>query len=297
MERRVVNTFANVVVGALTLAAVYALVGSGFVILYRATGVLNFAQGAFLAAGALVFYSFTHDYGWSLYPALIAAVLCLAVFGALVYVVIFSRLIGLSQLVVSIATVGLGVVLQMLSNILWGSGARTLPNLISYRRIVVLGHFSMTPADIFVFVLGVLGVAAVAAFLKFTRTGLRMRATADSPVLAAYTGARPARMSALAWSLAAATAAAAGIGYSLQSQLDPSTLNNLGLAIFPAIILGGLDSVAGAALGALILGLVQSTAGVTLGGQWESPVGYLVLIAVIMIRSRGLLGSAHVARL
>lgn len=290
------NTFANVLVGALTLAAVYALVGSGFVILYRATGVLNFAQGAFLATGALVFYTLTHDFGWSLYPALIVAVICLAVFGALVYAVIFSRLIGLSQLVVSVATVGLGVLLQMLSNIIWGSGARTLPNLISYRRIV-LGHFSMTPADIFAFVLGVAGVAAVASFLKFTRTGLRMRATADSAVLAAYTGARPARMSALAWALAAGTAAAAGIGYSLQSQLDPSTLNNLGLAIFPAIILGGLDSVAGAALGAVILGLVQSTAGVTLGGQWESPVGYLVLIAVIMVRSRGLLGSAHVSRL
>jgi branched-chain amino acid transport system permease protein len=291
------DTFANVVVGALTLAAVYALVGSGFVILYRATGVLNFAQGAFLAAGALIFYSFTHDYGWSLYPALIVAVLCMAAFGAFVYFTIFSRLIGLSQLVLSIATVGLGVLLQMVTNIVWGSGARPLPNLISFRRIVLLGHFSMTPAQIFSFALGVVGVAAVAAFLKFTTTGLRMRATADSAVLAAYTGARPARMSALAWALAAGTAAAAGIGYSLQGQLDPSTLNNLGLAIFPAIILGGLDSVAGAALGALVLGIVQSGAGVWLGGQWESPVGYLVLIAVIMVRPRGFLGSAHVARI
>lgn len=221
----------------------------------------------------------------------------MAAIGALIYVTVFSRLIGLSQLVVSIATVGLGVLLQMISNMIWGSGARTLPNLISYRRIVVFGHFSMTPADIFSFVLGAVGIAAVAAFLQFTRTGLRMRATAGSAVLASYTGARPARMSALAWALAAGTAAAAGIGYSLQSQLDPSTLNNLGLAIFPAIILGGLDSVAGAALGAVVLGIVQSTAGVTLGGQWESPVGYLVLIVVIMIRPRGFLGSAHVARL
>lgn len=291
------NTFANVVVGALTLAAVYALVGSGFVILYRATGVLNFAQGAFLASGALIFYSFTNNYGWGLYPALIVAVLCMAALGAVVYLAVFSRLIGLSQLVVSIATVGLGELLQMISNIIWGSTARPLPNLISFRRIVLFGHFSMTPADIFSFVLGIAGVAAVAAFLRFTRTGLRMRATADSGMLASYTGARPGRMSALAWALAAGTAAAAGIGFSLRSQLDPSTLNNLGLAIFPAIILGGLDSVAGAALGAVVLGLVQSSAGVWLGGQWETPVGYIVLIVVIMLRPRGFLGSAHVARL
>jgi branched-chain amino acid transport system permease protein len=291
------DTFANVVVGALTLAAVYALVGSGFVILYRATGVLNFAQGGFLAGGALIFYTFTHNYGWSLYPALIAAVLCTAAVGAIVYLTVFSRLIGLSQLVLSIATVGLGVLLQMVCNIIWGSQARPLSNLVSFRRLHFLGHFNTTPAQIFCFVLGAIGVGAVAAFMKFTRTGLRMRATADSSILAAYTGARPARMSALAWALAAGTAAAAGIGYSLQSQLDPSTLNNLGLAIFPAIILGGLDSVAGAAIGAVVLGAVQSTAGVTLGGQWESPVAYLVLIAVIMVRPRGFLGSAHVARI
>jgi branched-chain amino acid transport system permease protein len=291
------TTAVNIIVSALILAAVYGLVGSGFIVLYRTTGVLNFAQGAFMVIGAEVFYTLTQRGALGLIPALLVSILALMGSGTAAYWLVFSRVRGLNHLTLTIGTIGLGIMLLMISNMIWGSKVRTLHQTVSHRRIVLFNLVSITPADIAILAIGIIGVGSLIAIVRYTRTGVRMRATADSQLLAQYTGAEPGRMSALAWGLAGATAAAAGVAYSLHGQLAPTTVYNLGLAVFPAIILGGIDSFAGVVLGALIVGLVESTVGIFLGGQWEAPVAYVLLVCVIVARPRGLLGSPHVARI
>jgi len=290
------DSLSNVLVGALVLASVYSLVGSGFVVLFKSTGVLNFAQGAFMAIGALIFASSTSHLHLGLVVGLCVSVASMGLFASVVYWVVFARLRGRDQLVLSIATIGLGTLLQMIANMVWGSDVRRVDHVVSYRRIVI-GPFSTTPAQLTAVAIGVVGVLLLSALMRYTRIGLRMQATADSAILAEYVGARPSAMSALAWGLAGAAAGAAGTSYSIQSQLDPTSLVALGLAAFPAIILGGIDSLPGVALGAILVGLVQSWVGVAFGGEWQAPAAYLLLVVVVVLRPRGLMGTQDVARI
>jgi branched-chain amino acid transport system permease protein len=133
--------------------------------------------------------------------------------------------------------------------------------------------------------------------MRYTRVGIQMRATADGQQLAAYSGIHVTRISALAWGVGAALAGAGGIVYALTNNLDPSSIPTVGLSVFPAIILGGLDSYLGAFVGALLLGALDSVIGVTLGGQWQDPVAYIVLVVVLLIRPRGLFGSREIVRI
>ena len=286
----------NIVVGTLVLAAIYGLVGAGFVLLFRATGVLNFAQGAFMVVGALIFWTLTQALSLGLVAGFVISMVVVAVCAMLAYRVLLARLQGVSGLVLTIASVGLGTALLAVANLIWGPDEKTISGMLGNHRIVIAGSLGVTPIDIAALVVGVVGLAGLTAFIRFTRAGLRMRATADSTILAAYSGARPRRMSALAWALAGATAAAAGICYALRGPLDPPAIFGLGLAVFPAIILGGIDSLGGVVLGAFLIGLVQSTVNVVIGAAWGAPVSYLVLVVVIMVRPRGLFGSVHAAR-
>jgi branched-chain amino acid transport system permease protein len=126
--------------------------------------------------------------------------------------------------------------------------------------------------------------------------GLRMRAVACDPSLAAYGGVRVRRISALAWGISAAVAGAAGVGYTLGKVIDPSALPSLGIVVFPAIIIGGLDSLAGVAAGSVILALVQTLASVYVGTNWEDVVAYGLLLVLLWVRPNGLFGSRQLVR-
>lgn len=288
---------ANIIVGALVLAAIYGLVGAGFVLLFRATGVLNFAQGAFMMVGALLFWTLTQSLSLGLVLGFLISVAVVTIIAALVYQFFIARVQGLSGLILTIASIGLGTLLETIVNLIWGPNQKTISGVIGTHRINIIGPFGATPVELTTLGIGIVGLSLLAAFMHFTRTGLRMRATADSTILAAYSGARPRRMSSLAWALAGAMAAAGGICYAMSGLLDPPTVFGLGLAVFPAIILGGIDSLGGVAVGAFLIGLTQSTVTVLVGAEWGTPVCYLVLVAVVMVRPRGLFGSGHVARI
>ncbi|MCW2526274.1 MAG: hypothetical protein JWM76_1134, partial [Pseudonocardiales bacterium] len=133
--------------------------------------------------------------------------------------------------------------------------------------------------------------------LHKTPVGLRMRAVANNTRLAAYSGVNVVRTSTLAWAIGSLTAGLAGIVYLLGAQPDPGSVYSLGLAAFPAILLGGLDSVSGSLIGGLLIGLLQSSIGVYIGGEWQDVVSYGVLLAVLLLRPQGIFGGAEVARL
>jgi branched-chain amino acid transport system permease protein len=290
------SEWANATVGGLTTVAVYSLVAAGFVVLFRATRVLSFAQGSFMLLGALFFYSLTHSAGMPLYPALIIALVASGAVGWLSYRFIFSYMVGAEAFVVAIATLGLSAAFEAVAYIIWGTTPLTLPNVLSTQTHDLLG-FNVTAVDIFCVLLAVVLGIAVAVAMRYTRIGIQMRATADGQQLAAYSGIHVTRISALAWGVGAALAGAGGIAFALTNNLDPSSVPTVGLSVFPAIILGGLDSYLGAFVGSLLLGALDSVIGVTLGGQWQDPVAYVVLVVVLLIRPRGLFGSREIVRI
>jgi branched-chain amino acid transport system permease protein len=290
------SEWANATVGGLTTVAMYGLVAAGFVVLFRATRVLSFAQGSFMLLGSLFFYSLTQSAGMPLYPALILALVASGAVGWLSYRFIFSYMVGAEAFVVAIATLGLSAAFEAVAYIIWGTIPLTLPSVLSTQAHDLLG-FNVTAVDIFCVLLAVVLGIAVAVGMRYTRVGIQMRATADGQQLAAYSGIHVTRISALAWGVGAALAGAGGIVYALTNNLDPSSVPTVGLSVFPAIILGGLDSYLGAFVGALLLGALDSVIGVTLGGQWQDPVAYMVLVVVLLIRPRGLFGSREIVRI
>jgi len=283
-----------IVVSTVTLAAIYALIGIGFVVMFRATGVLSFAQGSFFLIGTLMFYTLTNS-GLGLYTGLIVAALIVGVLGALSYLAIF-QFASFDLLFVSLATVGLGGALEAASNLLWAPDLFRTRHLVSSHAHRLGGGFTITDAQIISIGIAIVLIVGVSLFIYRTPIGLRMRAVAADSVLAAYGGVRVRRISALSWGIAAGVAAAAGIGYTLGSVIDPSALPAVGLVVFPAIIIGGLDSLGGVAAGSIILALVQTLASVYVGAQWSDMVSYSLLLVLLWVRPTGLFGSHQMAR-
>ncbi|MCU1621123.1 MAG: branched-chain amino acid transporter permease [Modestobacter sp.] len=288
---------ANIIGNGLVTGCIYALIGVGFVVVFRATGVVSFAQGAFMVLGALIFATVTRN-GQDLSVGLIAVVLVMFLIGGLIYRLVFARLAGSEVFVTSIATVGLGIVLQVVALLVWGPEVIVVPAPFDFRsQVHVVGALSFSALDLFVMGLTVVVFALIVVGLQRTPTGLRMRAVANNPRLAAYGGVNVVRTSTLAWGIGAATAGLAGVVFLLGSQPDPVSVFSLGLAAFPAILLGGLDSIPGSLVGGILIGLLQASVGVYIGGAWQDVVSYCVLLGLLLIRPQGILGSVGVARL
>lgn len=283
-----------ILVTTLTLGAVYALIGVGFVVMFRATGVLSFAQGAFFLLASLIFYSVTGA-GLSLWTGLIVATIAAGLAGALCYVAVF-RPAGYDLLFVSLATVGLGTAIEAGMALGWGSNLFEPKQVLPTAAHRLFAGIRITDSQIVTIVMAVVLILALVTLIYRTPVGLRMRAVANDSALAAYSGVKVARISALAWGISAAAAGAAGVGYTLGTVIDPSTLPSLGIVVFPAIIIGGLDSLVGVAVGSLVLALVQTLASVYIGSDWQDIVAYALLLALLWVRPTGLFGSRNLVR-
>jgi branched-chain amino acid transport system permease protein len=291
------STFGSVSVGSLAQGSLYALVAAGFVVLFRATGVINFAQGAFMVLGAFIFYTLNSNYRLNIYVALALTMVAMALIAAVIYFVAFRRLVGAAPFTMVIATLGLAVILQTVTVLIWGPDLRALPVVLDIRPRWEFAGFAVAPLDLFAIVMSLLLIGLLSLGLRKSRIGTRMRAVADNTLLAGFVKIPVHWISALAWSIAAACAAAAGVAFALRTALDPIQLQGFGLVAFAAVLLGGLDSIGGALLGGFALALIQNLAVRTLGGDWADVAAYVVLLAVLLSRPQGLFGSRQVVRL
>lgn len=291
------SAVSTVIVGTLTDGATLSLIAAGFVVIYRATRVVTFAQGFFMVAGALIFVALDGIGALGLYGSLVIAAVLTGVISAIVFRGVLTRLIGVNHLVTTIATIGIATAGLAVCDIVQGDQTMILRNEPLGFRVIKIAGLPFTPIDIFTIGLAVVVFALLLLGIQRTPIGLRMRAVADRPTLAAYTGISTGRISALAWGLAGATAALAGAAYVLTDQPAPETVYALGLAAFPAILLGGFDSIVGAIVGSLILALIQNIAIYNFSGQWEDVASYGVLLIVLLLRPQGLFGSSEVTRL
>lgn len=281
---------------SITTGSIYALVGVGFVILFRATGVVNFAQGEFMVLGAYFFYGFKVELHQNSLVAILAALIAMVALGIVVNMVIFYRLVGASLFTVVIATFGLSILLETAGLIVWGPDTRELPNIFSNNTLVSPLGIPLTTLDIVTIVVAIVLIVLLEIILRTTRTGVRMRAVADSTLLAALQRVHIPRFAGLAWAIASVCSAIAGVALALQSAVDPVNIGQLGLLIFPVVIIGGVDSIIGALVGGLIVATIQTLVAYYLNGIWVDPICYGMLLVFLLFRPRGIFGTREIVR-
>jgi ABC-type branched-subunit amino acid transport system ATPase component/ABC-type branched-subunit amino acid transport system permease subunit len=279
--------------------ALFGLVGQGLVLIYRGSGVLNFAHGAFVAAGAYGFYDLTHNAGLAVVPAALTTLLLAAAAGALVHVLVMSRLAAAGAFVKLIATLGIWVALEQAIVMRYGTDPLVSTPFLPSSSIA-LGHGIGLGVDRLI----ILGIAvcvslALTAWLRYARTGLGLSAIGEDALAAASLGFSPLRLGALTWALGCALAALAGILLAPISGLDPSTLT---LAVIPALaaaLVGRFRSFGLTLLGGLMIGITESLTSyyVTAPG-WSSSVPFVVIVLALMLGGDSLPGrGALVERL
>jgi branched-chain amino acid transport system permease protein len=285
---------ALLVATGLVSGATYGLIAMGFALIYKSTGVVNFAQGELVMLTAYVSFSLANTLGLSLVPLLIVTIPISMAIGLALERLIIRPMLGEPVFSIVMATVGLAVILRGIVVLIWGSEPLNFPAGLPTRVVSVAG-VPFYPAQLCL--LGALALVTLGAwlFLRFTRLGMAMRAVAANETAALLMGISVDRIHAAAWMLSAAIAAVAGVLFAVNFKLAPD-LWFQGLKSFPAVILGGLDSVIGAALAGLIIGVIENLAQGYLGEGLREIAGFVVIIIVLMVRPYGLFGSADIER-
>jgi branched-chain amino acid transport system permease protein len=286
------DTFIQLTVAGLSNGAVLTLAALGFVLIYKASGVINFAQGQFLLIGAYVVWALTVDAGlhWAL--AVAGAIGVAIVLGLLVERVILRPLVGEPTISVIMVTIGLAQVLGALVQIIWGTEPRAFPEFIP--DDVVAGA-RMGENRLWALGLVVLALVVFAVFFQRSRYGIAMRAVADDQQAALTMGISVRRTFALAWALAGVSAVVGGI--LIANLIGVSgEVSNIGLLVFPVVIVGGLDSVPGAVVGGAIIGLLTAYTGGYLGGGLDAVIPYVALVAILLVKPYGLFGEVRIER-
>jgi branched-chain amino acid transport system permease protein len=279
-------------VNVMVLAAIYALIACGYVLVYRVSRVLNLAHGELMMLGAYMLLATASLFAGNPLTAIAAALALSLLVGILVYVLLMRKMTGEMVLAAVLATVALGVLIRGAVVLVWSAQqqypAQTLG--VSNPPIELLGGARISSCAALLVVTTAIVYAALFLFLRFGRWGVRMRAAGQNPLLAAQRGINLHAIYALAWSLSTLTGSIAGMLIALDSGLT-STMVIIGLKAFPAALVGGLDSLAGALVGALIVAAAEVLLIHHVDPLLSDVVPFLVLIAMLIVRPWGLFGT------
>jgi branched-chain amino acid transport system permease protein len=292
MEKLVQLTMSGVANGA-----IFALVALGFVLIYKSSDVINFAQGELLLIGAYLTYMTVEQIGiW--WPAgVVVAVLLAAVVGVLIETLVLRPLIGEPAISVIMVTIGLSSLLRAIVGSIWGVTPRPAPQFLPRDTMTIFGA-SVGVDKVWAIFLALVLFGVLTLFFRFSREGIAMRAVADDQQAALSMGISVKRVWAVAWAIAAVTAAVGGILLMSIFGGVSGSIARVGLLVFPVVILGGLDSIPGAIIGGLIIGLLQSYAGGYLPpdlGMGEV-VPFIILLLILLVRPYGLFGQRFIER-
>lgn len=282
------------VIGLLS-GGLLALIALGFVLIYKGTGVINFAMGEFMMLGAYFFY--TANVLWALptWLALALALAAVAVVAALIERALLRPLSGQPVISILMATIGLASALHGGVDAIWGGQNHEMPALVP-RKPLTPGEL-LIPGQVFwSFVLASGIIAAFTLYFRFSKTGIAMRAAASDPLTAYVLGIDVRQTQALTWMFAGMVGAVAGIVVASMTSLSPA-LGGAALGVLAVIILGGLDSIAGAIVAGLIVGLIESLTAGYLGGKVRDIVPYVTDLVILLLRPYGLFGTRQIERL
>jgi branched-chain amino acid transport system permease protein len=288
--------FIDLTLNGISTGAVYAAVALALVLIWRATRIVNFAQGGMLMITTFIAWAVFSSSG-SYVLALVVALGSGLVLGAIVERVLIRRVESGPPLNAVIVALGLLVLLQSIAGMIWGNTPKSFPAAFSIRGYRV-GHTTLlfAPNDTFI-VLLVIGVAlTLAALFQYTALGLKMRAAAFQPEVARLLGVRVGQMLTLGWALAAVVGSIAGVLVAPSVFVGPNTFDPILIFGFTAAILGGLDSPLGAVVGGLTLGVVLSYVSGYEGSAVVTLGALVILVAVLMVRPTGLFSVAQERR-
>ena len=286
-------------INGLVIGSIYSLVALGFVIIYKATKVVNFAQGEMLMAGAYMCFALTVQAGIPFLASFLLTLGFSIVLGLCIERLILRPMIGEPIISVIMVTIGLSSVLKAVVQFFWGTDIRVYPQVRPSDPVFVAG-VPVAPVYIAAFVLAVLLFAAFSAFFKYSRMGIAMRATAFDQQAAQSMGIGIKSIFALSWCIAAVVSSIGGIILGNINGIN-AQLGHLGLKVFPAVILGGLDSLLGAALGGLIIGVLENicegAAKDLFGlGGFKEVASFIILVIILMVKPYGLFGTKEIER-
>jgi branched-chain amino acid transport system permease protein len=282
----------QLVVNIVVLASIYALIACGYVLIYRVSRVLNLAHGELMMLGAYLLLATASLFSGHPAMALASAALLSLLAGALVYVFLMRKMTGEMVLAAILTTVALGILIRGVAVLIW-SAQQQYPAValgVANPSLSLLGGARISIWSLALVLTNLAVYCGLFLFLNFSRWGMRMRAAGQNPLLAAQRGINLHGVYALAWSLSTLTGALAGILMALDSGLTTS-MPVIGLKAFPAALVGGLDSLAGALLGALIVASAEVLLIYYVDPLLSDVVPFLVLIAMLVVRPWGLFGT------
>jgi branched-chain amino acid transport system permease protein len=285
-------------VSGLSVGLMYSLIAVGFVLVYKATEAINFAQGEFVMLAGYIAAATLAAKDVPVVAAILGAVLVMAAFGFALERVVLRPLLGRPIVAIIMATIGLAAILRGLPPLAFGAETRALPLPIGDEPYIV-GPAAIPPIQLLGIVVAVAFLGYFTLFFMKSRMGVAMRAVADNQQVAMAMGINVERYFALAWAMAGMVSAIGGVIWGNMLGVDVQ-LALVGLKVFPVVILGGLDSIVGAVVGGLIVGVVESLAAGYLdpyvGGGTKDFAPYVLMIVALMFTPYGIFGERKIER-
>ena len=277
-------------VSGLANGCVYGLIALGFVLIYKATEAVNFAQGDFMMLGAFITLGLTNEQFWGLpfWVSVPIAIFLMGVFGYLLDMIVLRRMFGQSQVAVVILTIALGFVLRFIAGLIWGHQPISLESPIAGQD-VRFGGLVLGLDEVSIIVVTIFLTVALYFYFNNTKLGVAMQAASQNQLAAYYMGIPVKRVHSLIWALAGAVAAVAGILFASKGSIDPS-IGLLGIKAFAAAVIGGLP---GALLGGIIVGLIEPFASYYIAAGYSQVMPYLLLFLILVFRPHGILAQVH----
>ena len=289
----------QLIVNGVIVGTLYGVVAMCFVLIYKASQIVNFAQGEFLLIGAWVCWYFLTTFQIPFVWGFLLTLGFMMIFGVLLQIIVLRPMIGEPIISVIMVTIGLSIFFQALMNWLFGVFVQPFPPIFEIGKVNILG---LNVQSIYVvgMVISLAIMVVFAWFFKFSRIGLAMRATAFDQQVAMSLGISIKQVFAISWAISAMVSAVAGVVVGVVNGVS-SALSFIGIKVFPAVILGGLDSIVGAVLGGLIIGVLENVAEFADSqylnwGNMFTIAPFYVLIIILMVRPYGLFGTKDIER-
>ena len=283
--------FIQLVISGVAQGCIYGLIALGFVLIYKATETVSFAQGELMMLGAFLGLAGMTMLGFPFWLAVLASILAMGLFGVLLERVVIRPILGQPAFSIVMLTIGIGYVARGLITMLPGIGTDTHTLPVPYRNVTWnAGGLILSAEHMVVIVVTALLCLGLFAMFRYSKLGIAMQASSQNQLAAYYMGIPVKRLNGLVWGLAAAVAAIAGL------LLAPITfvhanMGFIGLKAFPAAVVGGFGSLPGAIVGGLVIGIVESLSGFYLPEGFKDIAAYIVVLIMLMVKPNGLFGE------
>jgi branched-chain amino acid transport system permease protein len=279
----------QLLISGISQGCVYGLIALGFVLIYKATEMVNFAQGDMMMLGAFLALTFINILGFPFVWGLLATGVAMAAIGVLIERVILRPMIGEPPFAVLMITIGLGFILRAVAGAIWGNEPKSISSPLA-GGVVRFGDLAIGFENISIILGTTLLCLALFLFFRFTRLGVAMQAVSQNQLAAYYCGIPVKRVFAIVWAMSAAIAATAGVLVAPVTLIDP-LMGYVGIKAFAAAIVGGFGSLIGAMAGGLLIGVVEQFAGLYLPTGFSDTSAYVILLLMLIVRPEGIFAT------